>query len=35
MTYVAVLIVGGIVAICVAAILGNFLMSMMDDDAEE
>jgi len=35
MTYVAVIIVGGIVAICAAAILGNFLMSMMDDDGED
>ena len=34
MTYVAVLIIGGIVAICAAAILGNFLMGMMDDDDE-
>lgn len=32
MTYVVVLIVGCIVAICGAAILASFLLDMMDDD---
>lgn len=34
MSYIAVLIICGIVAICAAAILGNLLMGMMDDDDE-